>query len=142
MARLNLAALWLSAQLATAAILARDYPSDNPLRACPGYKASNVKTSSTSLTADLKLAGPACNVYGTDLDNLVLEVTYETGNHNPVLLLIKRTDTQLTSTLRRYSSPCQDSGCGKSGLPGPLFGFAPTGCPDWRRFSQRSEVCL
>ncbi len=82
MARLNLAALWLSTQLATAAILSRDYPTDNPLNACPGYKASNVKTSPTGLTANLKLAGSACNVYGTDLDNLVLQVTYETGNLN------------------------------------------------------------
>ena len=79
MARLNLAALWPYAQLATAAVLARDYPSDNPLEACPGYKASNIKTSSVGLTADLKLAGAPCNVYGTDLDHLVLEVTYETG---------------------------------------------------------------
>lgn len=82
MVRLNLATLWLSAQLATAAILSRDYPSDNPLKACPGYKVSNVKTSPTGLTAELKLAGSACNVYGTDLDNLVLQVTYETGNFN------------------------------------------------------------
>lgn len=83
MARLNLARLWLSAQLVTAAIVSRDYPSDDPLKACPGYKASNVKTTSTGLTADLKLAGPACNVYGTDLNNLVLEVTYETGELYP-----------------------------------------------------------
>jgi alpha-glucosidase len=79
MARMNLAGLWLCGQLATAAVLSRDYASDNPLGACPGYKASNVKTTSTGLTADLKLAGPACNVYGTDLDDLVLEVAYETG---------------------------------------------------------------
>lgn len=46
---------------------------------CPGYKASNVKTSATSLTADLSLAGPPCNTYGTDLEKLRLEVTYETG---------------------------------------------------------------
>lgn len=79
MARLNLAVLWLLAQPITAAILPRDYPSNNPLKGCPGYKASNVKTSPAGLTADLKLAGSACNVYGTDLDNLVLQVTYETG---------------------------------------------------------------
>ena len=80
MGRLNLLGSWLAAQLATAAIVPRDHPSDSPLKSCPGYKANNVKTSSTGLTADLKLAGDACNVYGTDLDNLVLEVTYETGN--------------------------------------------------------------
>ncbi|KAJ9142247.1 Family 31 glycosyl hydrolase [Coniochaeta hoffmannii] len=79
MGRLNLLGSWLAAQLATAAIVPRDHPSDSPLKSCPGYKANNVKTSSTGLTADLKLAGDACNVYGTDLDNLVLEVTYETA---------------------------------------------------------------
>lgn len=47
---------------------------------CPGYKATNVKTEQGSIvSADLTLAGAACNVYGTDLDNLVLQVEYETG---------------------------------------------------------------
>ena len=45
---------------------------------CPGYIASNVQQSSTGLTADLQLAGPACNVYGTDLPNLTLTVEYQT----------------------------------------------------------------
>lgn len=49
------------------------------LSKCPGYKASNVRTGRSTLTADLKLAGKACNVYGDDLKNLRLEVTYETG---------------------------------------------------------------
>lgn len=30
---------------------------------CPGYKASNVRETDSGLTADLTLAGPACNVY-------------------------------------------------------------------------------
>ena len=47
---------------------------------CPGYKASNVKASGGNIvSANLTLAGAACNVYGTDLDNLVLHVEYETG---------------------------------------------------------------
>lgn len=53
--------------------------SSDPLAKCPGYKASHVKTSSSGLTAELTLAGPACNVYGTDLKDLRLEVVYETG---------------------------------------------------------------
>lgn len=53
--------------------------SSDPLASCPGYKASNVKTTSSSLTADLSLAGKACNVYGTDLTDLTLSVVYETG---------------------------------------------------------------
>lgn len=48
--------------------------------ACPGYKASNVRTQHGNVvSADLNLAGSACNLYGTDLDNLVLQVEYETG---------------------------------------------------------------
>ncbi|KEF56297.1 alpha-glucosidase [Exophiala aquamarina CBS 119918] len=47
---------------------------------CPGYTASSVKTSSAGLTAQLALAGPACNVYGTDIDNLELTVEYQTSS--------------------------------------------------------------
>ncbi|KAF8318802.1 hypothetical protein DL93DRAFT_2124857 [Clavulina sp. PMI_390] len=46
--------------------------------ACPGYKATNVKTSGNTLSATLTLAGTACNVYGPDLQSLKLQVTYET----------------------------------------------------------------
>lgn len=45
--------------------------------ACPGYLASNVQTDATGLTADLSLAGEACNVYGTDIANLTLTVEYQ-----------------------------------------------------------------
>lgn len=72
---------WLFASAVTAAanIVPRDAPSDDLLAACPGYAASNVQTTATSLSADLTLAGPACNVYGDDLQDLTLEVTYETA---------------------------------------------------------------
>jgi alpha-glucosidase len=46
---------------------------------CPGYKASNVKRGCSSLTADLTLAGDACNVYGDDITDLKLLVEYHTG---------------------------------------------------------------
>ena len=46
---------------------------------CPGYAASNVKQTATGLTADLTLAGPACNIYGYDLGALKLLVEYQTG---------------------------------------------------------------
>jgi alpha-glucosidase len=49
------------------------------LATCPGYSASNVKTTTSGLTADLTLAGKACNVYGTDLKDLTLTVSYDTG---------------------------------------------------------------
>ncbi|KAI0384220.1 glycoside hydrolase family 31 protein [Hypomontagnella monticulosa] len=49
----------------------------DPQSVCPGYKASNVKTTSNGITADLTLAGDACNVYGTDIESLSLVVEYQ-----------------------------------------------------------------
>ena len=47
---------------------------------CPGYRATNVKTSSTGITAHLTLAGQACNVYGIDIHDLNLLVEYQTDS--------------------------------------------------------------
>lgn len=76
----------LFAGLASAAAVSRrqeeplvQYPDYNLLADCPGYAASNVKTSDSGLKANLKLAGEACNAYGDDLKDLTLEVTYESG---------------------------------------------------------------
>lgn len=49
------------------------------LEACPGYSASNVQNDGSKVTANLALAGIACNVYGEDLTDLRLEVEYQTG---------------------------------------------------------------
>ncbi|KAI1392968.1 glycoside hydrolase family 31 protein [Hypoxylon trugodes] len=49
----------------------------DPQSVCPGYIASNVKNTSNGLTADLTLAGDACNVYGTDIEALTLVVEYQ-----------------------------------------------------------------
>lgn len=68
--------------LASAAVLPRDDPDNDKLASCPGYKATNVKTSASGLTADLTLAGKACNVYGDDLKQLTLEVAYQSGKHH------------------------------------------------------------
>lgn len=57
---------------------------------CPGYIASNLVQSDTAFTADLKLAGPPCNVYGQDLADLRLVVEYQTGE----LLVVTRTRCQ------------------------------------------------
>ncbi len=46
---------------------------------CPGYAATNIVETATGLTADLNLAGTACNVYGYDLGALKLLVEYQTG---------------------------------------------------------------
>ena len=49
------------------------------LESCPGYTASNVQDNGARVTADLALAGTACNVYGEDLTDLRLVVEYQTG---------------------------------------------------------------
>ncbi|KAJ5928667.1 Glycoside hydrolase family 31 [Penicillium verhagenii] len=61
----------------------------NAQSACPGYKASDVHQDSNGLTATLKLAGKACNAYGTDVDLLDLSVKY---------LATDRLNVQITPT--------------------------------------------
>ncbi|KAL4912479.1 glycosyl hydrolases family 31-domain-containing protein [Aspergillus aurantiobrunneus] len=56
------------------------------LETCPGYRATNVEECSHGLTADLTLAGTPCNTYGTDIENLKLEVDYETGARLHVII--------------------------------------------------------
>ena len=65
----------LLAQLASLA--SATYSDPKVLDACPGYKAKNVLDLGHKLTADLVLAGTACNVFGNDTEKLKLEVTYE-----------------------------------------------------------------
>lgn len=49
---------------------------------CPGYTASNVQYSGNrTVSADLSLAGTACDTYGIDLTNLRLLVEYQTGTY-------------------------------------------------------------
>ena len=46
---------------------------------CPGYAATNIRETANALTADLTLAGSACNVYGADISDLKLLVEYQSG---------------------------------------------------------------
>jgi alpha-glucosidase len=89
-ASLVLAAATLSAATPVPALLERQTAGTNSadLSKCPGYKASNVKTSDTGLTADLSLAGTACNAYGTDLTDLTLTVEYQTEQRLHVLIQV------------------------------------------------------
>ncbi|KAF4550918.1 putative glycosyl hydrolases family 31 protein 1 [Elsinoe fawcettii] len=86
--RLLMASLAGAALTAAAAIdstlVARQSSS---LDSCPGYTASNVQRSGDRiLGADLNLAGNACNVYGTDLDNLHLLVEYQSPDRLHVII--------------------------------------------------------
>ncbi|KAG8896761.1 hypothetical protein FRC00_005310 [Tulasnella sp. 408] len=66
---------------------------------CPGYTAKNVKTGKGTLSADLVLAGTACNAYGPDVQNLKLAVTYE----DETRIHVKITDAKK----KRYEVPDQ-----------------------------------
>jgi alpha-glucosidase len=58
----------------------RDPEAVNPQSVCPGYKAFNVVETPLGFTADLILAGDACNVYGTDIEALSLVVEYQAAD--------------------------------------------------------------
>ena len=47
---------------------------------CPGYNASDVARNPLGWTATLTLAGPACNVYGNDIETLNLTVEYQSAD--------------------------------------------------------------
>ncbi|KAL6803531.1 glycoside hydrolase family 31 protein [Trichoderma sp. SZMC 28012] len=79
-------ALLYAGLASAAALFHRDDAVAGSVDSCPGYKASNVRVSPTGVTADLTLAGAACNVYGTDLKNLILQVTYQTEDRLHVLI--------------------------------------------------------
>lgn len=77
----NLLGLAACASWAWAAPLAIDsiLPRDTNVDGCPGYAASNVVTTDSTLTADLTLAGAACNVYSDDIKDLKLSAEYQTN---------------------------------------------------------------
>ncbi|THU98216.1 hypothetical protein K435DRAFT_721010 [Dendrothele bispora CBS 962.96] len=52
-------------------------PSKN-VSSCPGYVLQNLEENSNGLSASLTLGGTACNAFGTDIENITIQVTYET----------------------------------------------------------------
>ncbi|KAG8684898.1 hypothetical protein FRC08_013425 [Ceratobasidium sp. 394] len=56
-------------------LASRQSSAPNP-DSCKGYTAKNVKTTSYGMTAQLSLAAD-CGIYGKDIEQLKLEVTYE-----------------------------------------------------------------
>ena len=65
--------------------------------ACPGYTVSNVARTQFGLTAILTLAGPACNVYGTDIKALNLTVEYQSADRLSVNIVPAYLDASNTS---------------------------------------------
>lgn len=58
----------------------KDPDAVDPQHVCPGYKATNVENTASGFTADLRLAGPACNVYGNDVEDLTLLVKFQAAD--------------------------------------------------------------
>ena len=116
---------WLNAVLLSTLVAAVDIVDIAPrdVSSCPGYVASNVETFGRGLKADLSLAGKACNAYGDDLEEVTLEVTYETSWFPPMSQL----SALILTWLNRGSDSCQDSGQGQPGLPSPRVCVRPPG---------------
>ncbi|OQE27003.1 hypothetical protein PENFLA_c006G03149 [Penicillium flavigenum] len=60
---------------------------EKDLSECPGYKATKQWETRSGFYAELSLAGPACNAFGTDLPDLKLEVEYQTSDRLHVKIL-------------------------------------------------------
>ncbi|EIW74890.1 hypothetical protein CONPUDRAFT_159664 [Coniophora puteana RWD-64-598 SS2] len=58
---------------------------------CPGYTLQELKQTNTGLTAQLDLAGEACNAFESDTQKLTIQVTYETQQRYVVSHLIEFT---------------------------------------------------
>lgn len=68
---------WLSKSAAAYTPTIDNPNAPNAQTNCPGYTAINVSTTSNGLTGALVLAGGPCNVYGSDVDVLRLNVEYQ-----------------------------------------------------------------
>lgn len=75
----------------------RDAEAINPQDVCPGYTASNVKRTEFGLTANLMLAGAACNVYGTDVSQLNLTVEFQSDDRLNVQIVPSYIDSTNSS---------------------------------------------
>ncbi|KEZ45518.1 putative alpha/beta-glucosidase agdC [Scedosporium apiospermum] len=60
---------------------------EKDLSKCPGYKVTKSWKTRSGFNAHLSLAGQACNVFGTDLPDLNLEVEYQTDDRLHVKIL-------------------------------------------------------
>lgn len=65
----------------------KDPEAKDPQSICPGYTASSVQSTSYGFTADLDLAGTACNLYGNDIEALTLLVEYQAADRLHVQVL-------------------------------------------------------
>jgi len=86
---------------------------------CPGYAASNVQYSNgRPVSADLSLAGTACNTYGTDLTDLKLVVEYQTSEPGRCIYIRPSSD-MYRHTIARQDLRCRGAGLSDTGIRSP-----------------------
>ncbi|MCJ1378847.1 hypothetical protein MMC17_001946 [Xylographa soralifera] len=94
---------------------------------CPGYTGSDVLRTPYGLTATLTLAGPACNVYGTDIGTLNLTVEYQSSDRLSVSVVPAYVDASNTSQYilspNLIKKPTADSNSGTTSLTNDLGFF-------------------
>lgn len=102
----------------------KDPEAVDPQLVCPGYSGSNVVRTDAGLTATLKLAGKACNVYGTDIEFLNLTVEYQAADRLSVKIAPAHLDTsnitQYQFPLGPVLEPVVDSDAGSTSLTNDL----------------------
>ncbi|KAJ1720071.1 hypothetical protein LPJ53_005256 [Coemansia erecta] len=77
----NIVALfYLSVSTVSANTAAAADPVAPPSIFCPGYRVGYIQNTTDGFTASLKLAGPPCNLYGTDIADLTLSVSFDTDD--------------------------------------------------------------
>lgn len=64
-----------------------DPQAKNAQDVCPGYNASDIRFNDLGFAATLKLLGPACNVYGNDIEVLNLTVQYQSADRLAVRII-------------------------------------------------------
>lgn len=69
----------------------------NAQTACPGYTASDVHNTKYGFAATLKLAGKACNVYGTDVESLTITVEYQSEDRLNIQIVPTHVDSSNAS---------------------------------------------
>ncbi|KAK5109580.1 hypothetical protein LTR62_006931 [Meristemomyces frigidus] len=96
-----------------------DKTAPNAQTICPGYQASNVQESSSGVQADLTLAGAACNAYGNEISDLVLDVQYQSQQRLAVRIypkyLAANNQSQYILSPTLVAVGTQESGASKSG---------------------------
>ncbi|KAI9699860.1 MAG: hypothetical protein M1820_007035 [Bogoriella megaspora] len=139
MLALNILALVGAASLSSCGVIAPGYGGSGTngssgLDSCPGYSASNLVQGDTSFTADLSLAGTACNTYGDDIQNLTLKVEYESESRLHVQIYDKAEQVyQVPDSVlpRPTSSSISSDGC--------LLSFSYNESPFWFAVTRKSN---